>query len=111
MKLTQAFTHVALVSGSLIGASVLGFAGTAAAEPSTLVTCGPNGAAYIVEIVPAGCRHLAGTSAPNHSPENTVAKSRLNFTFNAKATQSQPNETVAATTQGSDQYQVPVALW
>ncbi len=93
MKLTRTFLNTALVSSSVIGASLLGFAGEAAAEPSTLVTCGPNGAAYIVEVVPAGCRHLAATSAPKHSPDNAVQQARLGFTFNASAPQ--PTETVA----------------
>nr|WP_238718544.1 hypothetical protein [Petrachloros mirabilis] len=88
MNINRNFRNIALISSSLIGVSLLGFAGRATAEPSTLVTCGPNGAAYVVAVVPAGCRHLTATSAPRHSPDNTVQQARLGFTFSASAPQS-----------------------
>lgn len=110
MKFFKTFTNLALISGSLLGVSVLGFADNAAAKPETLVTCGPNGAAYIVEVVPAGCRHLSATSAPNHSPDNRVVRSTLNFTFTASETESQSKD-IVTTVPESEQAQVPVALW
>ena len=73
--------HTALICGSLVSMSAL--LSTTSARAGTLVTCGPNGAASIVKIVPAGCRHLAATSAPNSSPDNTVEESRLGFVFRA----------------------------
>lgn len=83
--------HTALICSSFIGSSA--FIQTAYAE--TLVTCGPNGAASIVKVVPAGCRHLSATSAPNHSPTNPVKESRLGFTFKASAPEAQETQSVA----------------
>lgn len=69
-----------------LGVSMLGSLGsfTSPASAKTLVTCGPNGAAYIVEIVPAGCRVLAANSPPQQAG-NSVEESRLGFYFNASA--------------------------
>lgn len=83
--------HTALIFGSLASASAL----TPTAHAGTLVTCGPNGAASIVKIVPAGCRHLAATSAPKHSPDNPVEESRLGFTFQASAPAAQETQPIA----------------
>lgn len=68
-----------------LGASTLGALGTdfhRSAVAETLVTCGPKGAAYIVEIVPAGCRVLAAASPPKQAG-NAVKGSQLGFYFNA----------------------------
>lgn len=83
---------IPLMGMSLAGVLTIGNTSPAAAE--TLVTCGPNGAAYIVNIVPAGCRLLAATSAPKHPPTNVVQESRLGFTFNA----AKPGEALIAET-------------
>ncbi|WP_299485431.1 hypothetical protein [Acaryochloris sp. IP29b_bin.137] len=88
---TKALLHTALIFGSLASASAL----AQPAHGGTLVTCGPNGAASIVKIVPAGCRHLSATSAPKHSPDNSVEESRLGFTFKAAAPKSQETRPVA----------------
>lgn len=85
--------HTALICGSLASVSVL--LSTTSAHAGTLVTCGPNGAASIVKIVPAGCRHLAATSAPNSSPDNPVEESRLGFVFRAFAPEAQETHPVA----------------
>lgn len=83
--------HTALIFGSLVSSSAI----ARTAHAGTLVTCGPNGAASIVKIVPAGCRHLSATSAPKHSPDNPVEESRLGFTFKASAPESQESQPVA----------------
>lgn len=82
----------------ILGASMLGVVGSGLNRPvsaKTLVTCGPNGAAYIVEIVPAGCRVLAANSPPKQAG-NEVTESRLGFTFNASTS---PETRPRATTQ------------
>ncbi|ABW27738.1 hypothetical protein [Acaryochloris marina] len=89
---TKALLHTALIFGSLASASAL----AQTAHAGTLVTCGPNGAASIVKVVPAGCRHLSATSAPKHSPDNPVEESRLGFTFKASAPAPQEAQPVAA---------------
>lgn len=89
---TKALLHTALIFGSLASASVL----VQTAHAGTLVTCGPNGAASIVKVVPAGCRHLSATSAPKHSPDNPVEESRLGFTFKASTPEAQETQPVAA---------------
>ena len=99
---------------TLIGtsmASILVIGGTPRAAAETLVTCGPNGAAYIVEIVPAGCRLLAGTSAPKHNPVNTVKASRLGFTFNAAKPIEEKGQPVIAKTEKPDHTDTSIALW
>ncbi|MGR3276823.1 hypothetical protein ACSYAD_17100 [Acaryochloris marina NIES-2412] len=88
---TKALLHTALIFGSLASASAL----AQTAHAGTLVTCGPNGAASIVKVVPAGCRHLSATSAPKHSPDNPVEESRLGFTFKASAPEAQETQPVA----------------
>lgn len=88
---TKALLHTALIFGSLASASAL----APTAHAGTLVTCGPNGAASIVKVVPAGCRHLSATSAPKHSPDNSVEESRLGFTFKASAPEAQETQPVA----------------
>jgi|GEM_PF-2772779 len=87
---TKSWLHTALICSSLIGSSAF----IQTAHAGTLVTCGPNGAASIVKVVPAGCRHLSATSAPNHSPANPVKESRLGFTFKASAPQVQETQAV-----------------
>ncbi|KAI9134475.1 hypothetical protein [Acaryochloris sp. CCMEE 5410] len=89
---TKALLHTALIFGSLASASAL----AQTAHAGTLVTCGPNGAASIVKVVPAGCRHLSATSAPKHSPDNPVEESRLGFTFKASAPEVQETQPIAA---------------
>lgn len=88
---TKALLHTTLIFGSLASASAL----AQTAHAGTLVTCGPNGAASIVKIVPAGCRHLSATSAPKHAPDNSVEESRLGFTFKASAPEAQDTQSVA----------------
>lgn len=90
---TKGLLHTALICGSLVSASAV--LQTPSAHAGTLVTCGPNGAAFIVKIVPAGCRHLAATSAPNSSPDNPVEESRLGFTFKASVPESREAQPVA----------------
>ncbi|MGR3279462.1 hypothetical protein ACSYAD_30820 [Acaryochloris marina NIES-2412] len=85
--------QTALICGSLVSMSAL--LSTTSAHAGTLVTCGPNGAASIVKIVPAGCRHLAATSAPNSSPDNPVEESRLGFVFRAYVPDAQEAQPVA----------------
>jgi hypothetical protein len=103
---TTALLHAALISGSFISASALTQVTPAHAE--TLVTCGPNAAAFIVKIVPAGCRHLSATSAPGHSPENPVEESRLGFTFRASAPQLEDQQPVAVNQEGVEHQAVAV---
>ncbi len=105
----KSLTLKALVGASLASALLVG--GTTQVAAETLVTCGPNGAAYIVTIVPAGCRLLAATSAPKHSPVNTVEEARLGFTFNAAKPTEAKNQSVIAKTQAPTQDAVSVALW
>ncbi len=84
-----------LLSTGLFGAIAIGMPNAASAR--TIVTCGPNGAAAIVEVVPAGCRVLSAASPPKQAG-NVVQKSRLGFYFNAAG--SQPgsiNDAIAAT--------------
>lgn len=85
--------YSALICGSLVSISAL--FSTTPAQAETLVTCGPNGAASIVKIVPAGCRHLAATSAPNSSPDNPVEESRLGFVFRAFVPEAQETRPIA----------------
>lgn len=87
----KALLHTAFMVSSLASASAL----AQTAHAGTLVTCGPNGAASIVKIVPAGCRHLSATSAPKHSPDNPVEESRLGFTFKASTPEAQETQSVA----------------
>ncbi len=77
------------ISASIAGLSLaigLASAMTLTLSPSasakTLVTCGPKGAAFIVDIVPAGCRVLSATSPPMQSG-NAVEGSQLGFYFTA----------------------------
>jgi hypothetical protein len=56
------------------------------ASAKTLVTCGPGGAAYIVDIVPAGCRVLSAAAPPMQSG-NAVEGSQLGFYFTASVPQ------------------------
>lgn len=91
--ITKSLHHTALICGSIVGISAL-FSSTSA-HAGTLVTCGPNGAASIVKIVPAGCRHLAATSAPNSSPDNPIEESRLGFVFRAFVPEAQETRPVA----------------
>jgi hypothetical protein len=70
------FTLVAIVLGSV------GVVFSSPASARTLVTCGPHGAAYITDIVPAGCRVLTAASPPLQAG-NTVENSRLGFYFTA----------------------------
>ncbi len=68
-----------------VAATVLGSLGVVLSSPAsarTLVTCGPHGAAYIVDIVPAGCRVLTAASPPLQAG-NTVENSRLGSYFTA----------------------------
>lgn len=85
--------YSALICGSIASLSAL--LSATPAHAGTLVTCGPNGAASIVKIVPAGCRHLAATSAPKSSPDNPIEESRLGFVFRAFAPEAQETPPVA----------------
>jgi hypothetical protein len=109
ITITKAMINGVIIGSSLIGTSILGLSGSAMAE--TLVTCGPNGAAYIVKVVPAGCHHLSATSAPKHPPENAVQDSRLGFTFRASLPAPKATESVAAKQPNPSTLAVPVALW
>lgn len=108
MKITKTLVSGLAIGGTLAGASMFGFSGPAHA--GTLVTCGPNGAAYIVKVVPAGCRVLAATSAPTHPPDNAVEESRLGFTFNASAPKQEAAQPVAKQ-QKQPTSEQPLALW
>ena len=55
---------ISLTAG-LIGTMALTLSPSASAK--TLVTCGPKGAASIVDVVPAGCRVLSAGSPPMQS--------------------------------------------
>ena len=94
MNIHQSLIPALLVSATVASFSVLSQIAPAAA--GTLVVCGHNGAARIVEIVPAGCRHLSATSAPKHPPDNPITETKLNFTFTAStpAPQTQPTRLV-----------------
>lgn len=70
------------LTAGLVGAMALFLSPSASAK--TLVTCGSKGAAYIVDIVPAGCRVLSAASPPMQSG-NTVEGSQLGFYFTASA--------------------------
>ena len=105
----KSLTWITLIGASL--ASVLIIGGNTRVAAETLVTCGPNGAAYIVKIVPAGCHLLAATSAPKHNPINTVEESRLGFTFNATKPVEDKTQPVVAKTQDPTQEVVSTALW
>ncbi|WP_299412174.1 hypothetical protein [Acaryochloris sp. IP29b_bin.148] len=94
MMNTKGLLPTALLFGSVVSTSAL--LQVAPAHAGTLVTCGPNGAASIVKIVPAGCRHLSATSAPKSSPDNPVKDSRLGFTFKASAPESRAVQPIAA---------------
>ncbi|MGF1601304.1 MAG: hypothetical protein ACFCU8_04670 [Thermosynechococcaceae cyanobacterium] len=110
MKMFKALINSVMIGSSVLGTTILGLSGSVRAE--TLVTCGPNGAAYIVKVVPAGCRHLAATSAPKHSPDNAVEESRLGFTFRASSPTPKSTEPVAVNHQQDESTtNIPVALW
>ncbi len=108
MNIPRILLNSAFVSSTLIGTSLVGLSGSAMA--GTLVTCGPNGAASIVKVVPAGCRHLSATSAPKHAPENEVKESRLGFTFTASSPNQETTKTVANQSQDQSIRTQPVAL-
>ncbi len=92
-----------LIPLMLLGASMVGVVGMGLNQPAsakTIVTCGPKGAAQIVEIVPAGCRVLAANSPPKQAG-NAVAGSRLGFTFNASNSSGSPaQQTIAESQKG-----------
>lgn len=56
-----------LISLALLSASILGLGLAPSATAKTLVTCGPGGAARIVEQVPPGCRVLVVNSPPGQA--------------------------------------------
>jgi hypothetical protein len=85
------------ILGLLLG-SGLGLAIALPAGAKTLVTCGPHGAAKIVDVVPAGCRVLSSASPPKQAG-NEVQSSRLGFTFTA--TKSAATQVVFAMTPSS----------
>ena len=82
-SINAVFAVVSITSG-LLGTMALTLSPSASAK--TLVTCGSKGAAYIVDIVPAGCRVLGATSPPMQSG-NAVESSQLGFYFMASAPQ------------------------
>jgi Na+-transporting NADH:ubiquinone oxidoreductase subunit NqrB len=85
MKSINAALAVLSITAGLLGTMALTLSPSASAR--TLVTCGSKGAAYIVDIVPAGCRVLGATSPPMQSG-NAVEDSQLGFYFMASAPQS-----------------------
>ncbi|PZD74897.1 hypothetical protein C1752_01047 [Acaryochloris thomasi RCC1774] len=107
MNVTKTLVSGCILGSTVIGAAVLGL--SSSAQAGTLVTCGPGGAAYIVETVPAGCRHLSATSAPKHAPDNAVKASKLGFTFTASSPKEESAQPVAAETEGKSKTQ-PLAL-
>jgi hypothetical protein len=72
------------LTAGLFGTMALSFSSSASAK--TLVTCGSKGAAYIVDIVPAGCRVLIAASPPMQAG-NAVEGSQLGFYFTASVPQ------------------------
>jgi Na+-transporting NADH:ubiquinone oxidoreductase subunit NqrB len=83
-SINAAFAVLSITAG-LLGTMALTLSPSASAR--TLVTCGSKGAAYIVDIVPAGCRVLGAASPPMQSG-NAVEGSQLGFYFMASAPQS-----------------------
>jgi Na+-transporting NADH:ubiquinone oxidoreductase subunit NqrB len=84
LKSMNASLAVVSITAGLIGTMALTISPAASAK--TLVTCGSKGAAYIVDIVPAGCRVLSAASPPMQSG-NAVEGSQLGFYFTASAPQ------------------------
>lgn len=84
LKSINAALAVLSITTGLLGTMALILSPSASAK--TLVTCGSKGAAYIVDIVPAGCRVLGATSPPMQSG-NAVEGSQLGFYFMASAPQ------------------------
>jgi hypothetical protein len=82
LKSMNATLAVLALTAGLVGTMALTLSPSASAK--TLVTCGSKGAAYIVDIVPAGCRVLSAASPPMQSG-NTVEGSQLGFYFTASA--------------------------
>lgn len=84
LKSINTVLAVLSITTGLLGTMALTLSPSASAK--TLVTCGSKGAAYIVDIVPAGCRVLGATSPPMQSG-NAVEGSQLGFYFMASAPQ------------------------
>lgn len=84
LKSIHASIAVLSITTGLLGTVALTISPAASAK--TLVTCGSKGAAYIVDIVPAGCRVLSAASPPMQSG-NAVEGSQLGFYFTASAPQ------------------------
>jgi hypothetical protein len=82
LKSMNAALAVLALTAGLVGTMALTLSPSASAK--TLVTCGSKGAAFIVDIVPAGCRVLSAASPPMQSG-NTVEGSQLGFYFTAAA--------------------------
>jgi hypothetical protein len=80
LKSINASIAVLSLAVGLLGTVALTLSPSASAK--TLVTCGPKGAAVIVDIVPAGCRVLSVASPPMQSG-NAVEGSQLGFYFTA----------------------------
>ena len=109
MNLSKSLLPGMLMGTTVAGAAVLGLADPATA--GTFVTCGPKGAARIVKVVPAGCRHLAATSAPKHSPDNTVKKTQLGFTFTASDQEAPTQPAVVVNGETTPEPVPAVGLW
>ena len=84
LKSFHATIAVLSITAGLLGTVALTASPSVSAK--TLVTCGSKGAAYIVDIVPAGCRVLSAASPPMQSG-NAVEGSQLGFYFTASAPQ------------------------
>lgn len=84
LKSINASIAILSLTAGLVGTVALTISPAASAK--TLVTCGSKGAAYIVDIVPAGCRVLSAASPPMQSG-NAVEGSQLGFYFTASAPQ------------------------
>jgi hypothetical protein len=108
MNIHQSLIPALLVSATVASFSVLSQIAPAAA--GTLIVCGHNGAARIVETVPSGCRHLSATSAPKHPPDNPITKTRLNFTFTASTPVPQTQLTRFAQSDPTPKH-IPILDW
>jgi hypothetical protein len=93
LKSINASLAVLPLAAGLLGTMALTLSPSASAK--TLVTCGSKGAAYIVDIVPAGCRVLSVASPPMQSG-NPVEGSQLGFYFTASAPQRSEVQKVGA---------------
>jgi hypothetical protein len=82
---------IAVLSLTVGLASAITLAVSPSVSAKTLVVCGPKGASFIVDIVPAGCRVLSVASPPMQAG-NAVAGSALGSYFTASA----PHRTVTA---------------